>query len=332
MKKRPALHTLAFVFLSTLASYAGEIELSKDAKPVVSPLDDRWRFTVSLPAFVPTLRGDTGLNGKTSYGVTGFNELVNKIDMAAGLTLEAQKGKFGIRADFSYSSISDGFGVGPLVRKADIQVDQMLGDFGVSWRVLEGPKGYLDVIAGTRYTYNYEQIKLQGDGANIRATADRLSALGTITRSAVAIETAKLIVRAQQRLGRPVPTDLNALTGVLQQIRGTQAERADRINDVLQKKLNVRASRTDQWLDPYIGLRGRYNFNDKLYFTSRADIAPFDVGCDFGWQAQGGFGYQLTKNMTYELVYRALKMEYRHDGLIYDQLMYGPEGTLSVSF
>jgi hypothetical protein len=126
--------------------------------------------------------------------------------------------------------------------------------------------------------------------------------------------------------------DAEQLADDIERIEDNTAERAKKIEKKLQKALNRRISLTEQWLDPYIGLRGRYNFSEKCYFLARADVSPFDVGADFAWQASAGFGCQLTQRIYGELVYRILDVDYRHDGFIYDNTTYGPEITLGMNF
>jgi hypothetical protein len=325
--------------LIAVPALAGTLRLEKETPKVETPInDEHWEFKLSLPAWISGIRGDEGLHGHTAHSVTGFNVLVNKIDMVAAFRFEVSKGRFGILGDFAYTSLSDGFGVGGLVRKADVQEDEILADLGFRWRLIEGPKGYLDFIAGSRYTNLHEGLKLQGDDSGINAAATRLAVLGTISRAALDTELARLIERDrsrnQGRFSRPslTPDQIARLVRDFRSLNGTTAERADRIARRLHKVLNGSASRTDDWFDPYFGFRGRYNVTDKFYLLGRADISPFDVGSDFAWQASAGFGLQITRNISYEIVYRALSMEYRHDGLIFDTTTYGPEGTVSITF
>jgi opacity protein-like surface antigen len=326
------------LFLSALLlpflAIAGEtLPPSKESKAVEPLPQEGWQFKLAVPSWVATVRGDVGINGSTSHSNTGFNEVVNKIDLAGSLRGEASFGRFGVLADFSYLSISDSVGVGGAVRKLDFRQDQILGDLGVRWRVLDTPHGWLDVLGGVRYTYLYEEIHLQSNDQALGVTADRLATAGTLLRLAIAQE---LLERAGRDPEFSIPPlgsgEAENLARAINSIRGNTAERAEKIEKVLKKALNKRLSRVDDWFDPYIGLRGRYNLNEKFYLTAKADVSPFDVGADFAWQAAGGFGYQLSGSLYAELVYRILDVEYRHDGLIYDTTTHGPELTVGLEF
>ena len=49
-----------------------------------------------------------------------------------------------------------------------------LGEFFGSWRVIEGPHGWLDMLAGFRYTYLGEQVGLQANNMAINAARTQL--------------------------------------------------------------------------------------------------------------------------------------------------------------
>jgi hypothetical protein len=69
-------------------------------------------------------------------------------------------------------------------------------------------------------------------------------------------------------------------------------------------------SGTADWVDPFVGLRGRYNFNDRLYAVAKADIGGFGVGSDLTWQAYGGLGWVINHRWSTEIGYRHLSIEY----------------------
>src|SRR6202011_2884776 len=53
-------------------------------------------------------------------------------------------------------------------------LQQFIGEFFGSWRVLEGPRGWLDLLAGFRYTYLGEQVGLQANNLAIDAASTQL--------------------------------------------------------------------------------------------------------------------------------------------------------------
>ncbi len=325
-----SLLTVVALSLSVAAASGGDTKITK--APVV-PAPESWEFKLAVPSWIAGVRGDSGVNGRTSHAKTGFNELVNKLDLLGALRAEAGIGRFGVMADFSYLSLSDSIGTDGVLRKVDFRQDQMLGDLGLRWRLVEGPSGWLDVIGGVHYTYLHEELGLQSNDERIGALSDELSAAVAATGLRVAQALFKLSGKEPQFNIPPLGAGEAARLAVaINRLKGTTAERAKAIEKLLHRSLNRRLTRTDQWLDPYIGLRGRYNFNDKWYAVARADVSPFDIGADFAWQASAGFGLNLTQRVYGELVYRILDVEYRHDGFIYDNTAHGPELTLGISF
>lgn len=302
-------------------------------KLIQEPESDTWEFKLALPSWIAAIRGDGGVNGSTSHSNIGFNELANKIDMVASLRAEAGYGRFGLMADFSYLSVSDSVGKKGVIRGIDFQEDQILGDLGLRWRLVDAPRGWLDVIGGVRYTYIYTEIGLHSNSQAIGEAANRLAVAGALLRARVVQELIALSGREPNFAQIPIGAgEAERLIRAINRIEGNIAERREKIEKLLDRALNRRLSRVDDWFDPYIGLRGRYNFNDKMYFVGRADISPFDVGADFAWQASAGFGCYLTPRIYGELVYRIMDVDYRHDGLIYDMTTHGPELTLGMQF
>jgi hypothetical protein len=356
---------------------AGETTSSKQSPPL-TPLDDRWRFSLSTPGWLAGLEGDVGIDGVISAIDVSPADIIRRIDMAAMLRAEAIKGRFGVTGDFIYLSLSDGIGTTSVVKKLDLQVDEIIGDLGLRWRVIEGERGYLDVTAGVRYVNLYQKLALQPDSARIgEASTNLVDEVGRRLRTALS-ESGLRDVIAQQlgtRLavldGRNPTLPIGPLGGrdrtpILDRVRqiiearkaeltaalrdraqaatdalraraqarvdGIKRDVSHQISRTLESKLDRTVSRTDDWFDPYIGLRGRYNFTDRLYVTAKGDVGGFGIGSDFTWQAEAAFGWQLTHRIFAEAGYRALGIDYEDNGLTYNTITHGAQITLGISF
>jgi hypothetical protein len=370
MSQHSPIAVLAVLALGASA-FAGE----KDQKAIApKPPDDRWQFSLSLPGWIPWLEGDTGVGGNTGHIDLGPNNLVPKIDMIVDVRAEAHKGRLSVLGEVLYMSLSDGIGSNTAVKKIDLQIDQTMADFAVAWRLIEGPRGYLDVVGGVRYTNLFQQLVTQPNPERITETSTHLvdtlsdriaSALsGRQIRQLVAAELASV---DDPELGRPSTLPVAPLGGRLtQQVRAkiqhlidaskaelaaaVQAratarnsaaqERVDGIKKDLSKKIartitsnfDARIARTDDWWDPYLGLRGRYNVNAKFYMTAKADIGGFGIGSDLTWSAETALGCQVTERVFSEVGYRALAVDYEGNGLTYDMITHGPQVTLGITF
>lgn len=100
----------------------------------------------------------------------------------------------------------------------------------------------------------------------------------------------------------------------------------------LQSKLNQNISRDDYWFDPYVGLRGRYNFNKTFYTAVRGEIGGFGVGADLMWEVEGVLGINLTRSIFSEIGYRALGGNFEENDFKFDVVMHGPQITTGITF
>src|SRR5437762_8111275 len=115
-------------------------------------------------------------------------------------------------------------------------------------------------------------------------------------------------------------------------VNAAKARIANDLAFTLQTKLNRSIARDDFWFDPYVGLRGRYNFNKTFYTAVRGEIGGFGVGADLMWEVEGVVGINLTRSIFTEVGYRALGADYENDGLLFDAVMHGPQITTGITF
>ena len=353
------------------AAFAGD----NDKKTIAPPAEDSWQFKLSMPGWVPWLQGDTGVNGQIAHIDLGPDNLVPKIDMAADIRMEAHKGRLSVLGEFFYMSISDGIGTNTAVKKLDVQVDQTMGDLAVAWRLIDSPRGYLDVVAGVRYTNFYQKLVTQADAERIDAASTRL--VDAVSDRVATALTAKVVDRLTSinlpevpELGHPSTLPIAPIGGRLgdrlreriqeiinarkvelaaavqarkvavgaavaaaqQRVDSIKKDLSKKIAREVESKLDTRVSRTDDWWDPYIGVRARYNLNDKFYVTGKADIGGFGVGCDITWTAEAALGWKLSERIYSEIGYRALGVDYDKDGLVMDTVTHGPQVTLGIIF
>ena len=97
---------------------------------------------------------------------------------------------------------------------------------------------------------------------------------------------------------------------------------------------NVKVS--EDWIDPFIGLRLRADLTPKLSLSLRGDIGGFGVGSDFSWNASAIFGYSFSEMISLYFGYRTLGVDYEDgsgpDKFAYDVTMSGPIVGLAFEF
>ena len=100
----------------------------------------------------------------------------------------------------------------------------------------------------------------------------------------------------------------------------------------LNKSLSQTLSKDDFWFDPYVGLRGRYNFNKTYYTAVRGEIGGFGVGADLMWEVEGVVGINLTRSIFTEIGYRALGGNFEENDFRFETVMHGPQITTGITF
>jgi len=364
MKTTPHLSTLA-VLLFGAGAFAGD-EIQKNIIPAETQPINPWSFAVSLPGWIPWQTGEVGINGATSHIKLGPNDLIPKIDMIAGVRAEAHYERLGLMGEYSYMSLSDGVGATGPVKKLDVRMDQTLAELAVSWRVVEGPRGWLDAFAGARYTNLYQAVGIHPDSGAIQnasqgivdalaarisaglrervdslvqqAITNKLTALQerspTVPQGPVADALRNLVARRVQSVIRQRVANLQAAiqSGVQSRVAAAKAKLTQEIASAVTDKLNTKVSRFDDWVDPIVGLRGRYYLSKAFYLTGRADIGGFGLGSELAWQVNAGLGCQLARNLYTETTYRIYDVNYRHNGLTYDVLTHGIELSMGLNF
>jgi len=328
-------HTLALLLLLAAFASAGEvIQDGKSGKEPVPPQPDQWHLTLALPSWIAWIQGKTGLNGTSAPVNVGFDNILKHLDMVASGQAEVSKGKFGIYGELLYLSLSDSIHSHGILRKADLREDEYLADIGLRWRLIENDKGYLDAIVGSRYTNIYERAQLHPNSGTIEGVSENLARASTLAE-------ATILARQLVKLGHPVQSlpvpPLTTLqsgqsTRAVQAVTGTVEQRQKRINDRLHHDLSRGISRDDDWFDPYIGLRGHYNLNEKYYLDGRVDVGGFSIGSDFTCEAIGGVGCHLSPKMFAELNFKLLYVDYSGDGFTYRTSTFGPELLLGMTF
>jgi hypothetical protein len=91
-------------------------------------------------------------------------------------------------------------------------------------------------------------------------------------------------------------------------------------------------SYSDDWADPVVGLRGRYNFNEKWYATALADAGGFSGNKDSSWQAFGSVGYQFNARWSVQGGWRYMDITKEIDGRDLSIDLSGPLVGLTYRF
>jgi hypothetical protein len=251
------------------------------------------------------------------------------------------------------------------VSKVDLGLQQFLGEFFVSWRVLQGPRGWLDLLGGFRYTYLGEQVGLQANNMAINAASTQLvdqfaqqlttpgSDLRTLIRQNIVDkltslsghnpplpvapiagrEPGKIRDTVQQLIQSQEPELAAAIrTGAQARVNQLKAQLTNQVANRVTSQLNRSFSFYDDWFDPVIGLRGRFNLNKAFYLTAESDVGGFGIGSDIAFQEYAALGCQITRNIFSEVGYRYLYDDFRDTNFLYQLSLHGAQITVGINF
>jgi hypothetical protein len=335
MKKQIAL-LIALVMAATSVLTAGSVELEpKATAPPTITNDDQWHFNIGMPGWFAFLSGDIGLHGATSNVNVDFDQLITHVTGIASISADVRKGRWGVYGDLLYMSLSEGIYGDRLVKKANLTVDSYIADGEIYYRVLEGPNGWLDARAGARYFNTFNRLELTSADSKVnQAAAQLVAAANQDLRDLLD----RLIhgVLDPDRPSVPFPPlgqdEKLRLLRAIREARRDPVTAQQKITRILNTELNKGHGLTEYWIDPYLGIGGRYKLSKPFYLTGKADVGGFDVGSIITVQGYGGLGCDITRNIYAELGFRFLYYDYDSDGFLYKVWTYGPQITAGIQF
>ncbi|MGE9269441.1 MAG: hypothetical protein ACQKBU_01450 [Verrucomicrobiales bacterium] len=89
---------------------------------------------------------------------------------------------------------------------------------------------------------------------------------------------------------------------------------------------------SEDWVDPFVGVRFRYRAGDHWRFFGRVDYGGWGVASDTYLQAILGAGYELSEHVGVFAAYRFLSVDYDRGNFAYDVETTGPQLGLVFSF
>jgi hypothetical protein len=162
----------AFSFVTVVG--AGTMELApKETAPPNITQSEPWQFTIAVPGLMPSIDGTIGVNGRNANIDIGLDQILQHLDMMFAMRAEARKGPFGMYAEVFYVGLSDDTQIGGLINNVHETVNPFLIDWGLSWRVINQPRWFVEFAAGSHYTDVYEQLELHSDAPLIQQTSQR---------------------------------------------------------------------------------------------------------------------------------------------------------------
>jgi len=359
------LSIVPIFFVPLIAGWAGTQEEAKVVEQPSVKTTEPWQITVGGPGWLAGVSGTTGFHGVNSNISVGVGQILRHINVIYSFGGEVRRGRFGVLGDLLYLNAQAGADATGLVSKLDLGLQQFLGEFFASYRLIEGPRGWLDLLGGFRYTYLGEQVGLQANNMAINTASTQLvdqfaQQLATPNSDLRTLIQQNIVDKLTSLNGRNLPLPVAPIASqepgkirdaVQQLIQSQEPElaaaiRADaqaRVNQLKAQLTNQVASRVtsqlnrsfsfyDDWFDPLIGLRGRFNLNKAFYLTAESDVGGFEIGSDIAVQAYAALGCQITRNIFSEVGYRYLYDDFRDTNFLYQLSLHGAQITVGINF
>jgi hypothetical protein len=359
------LSVVPIFFLPLIAGWAGTQEESKVVEQPPVKTTEPWQIAVGGPGWLAGVSGTTGFHGINSSINVSVGQILRHINVIYSFGGEVRRGRFGVLGDLLYLNAQAGADATGLVSKLDLGLQQFLGEFFASYRVIEGPRGWLDLLAGFRYTYLGEQVGLQANNMAINAASTQLvdrfaQQLATPNSDLQTLIQQNIVDKLRSLNGRNLPLPVAPIAGqepriirdlVRQVIESQEPELAAairagaqaRVNELKNQLTNQVATRVasqlnrsfsfyDDWFDPLVGLRGRFNLSKAFYLTAESDVGGFGIGSDIAVQAYAALGCQITRNIFSEVGYRYLYDDFRDTNFLYQLSLHGAQITVGINF
>ncbi|MFE1811757.1 porin family protein [Metapseudomonas otitidis] len=86
------------------------------------------------------------------------------------------------------------------------------------------------------------------------------------------------------------------------------------------------------WVEPFIGLRGRVPLTREVAVVASGDVGGFGLGSDLTTQASLGLSWMLSDQFEAEMGFRYMKVDYDKGDFVYDMENEGPYLGMSYHF
>lgn len=202
---------------TSMNTQGGDAKAVLDKVPAEFASESEWDLTMVMPGWFAGIEGTVGVRGVDGYVDDGFDDIIDSLGFLAAASVEGRKGKLGFILEGIYTkTIVGGPTPGPLLSTVSVEMEQLVAEGTLTYRIYESDRAWLEFLAGARYTYMGADLSLDADPAGISTFSGNLSE-EIITRATTAVRTEVDRRLASLIAALPVPTadiaesDLNTL-------------------------------------------------------------------------------------------------------------------------
>jgi outer membrane autotransporter protein len=126
-------------------------------QPAAKPAEP-WEIKVGGPGWLANTSGFTGFHGVNPYVNIGVGQILKHTNVVFAAEAEVRKGRFGVLGGLLYLDGQAGVSGQGLVSRVGLNAQQFIGELFGSYRLIQGPCGWVDLLAGFRFTYQASPI------------------------------------------------------------------------------------------------------------------------------------------------------------------------------
>ena len=339
-----------------------QVEAKQVELPPAKPAEP-WEIRLGGPGWLANVSANIGTHGHTIPVDVGVGQILRNLNAIDSLSAEVDKGRFSLLGGYLYINAQSRIPGEGLVTKTDISLQEFVSQLAAGWRLIDGPHGWLDALGGFRFWYVGSQSSLQAnqvaiDNASTRLVNQFAEQLTTPNSNLRNLIQQNLNLNALEGRNPPLPVPplahrqadkiRNGVQALIQsqepelvaairtnaqgRVNQLKSALAGRVANFLTGELSRSFSLYENWFDPFIGLRGRYNLTKALYLTGEADVGGFGVGLEITWETYAALGCQITRNIYSEVGYRYLYVDYDTTNLIFQGSLRGAQITVGINF
>jgi hypothetical protein len=158
-------------------SVAGDAKAVLDKVPAEFEDPTGWNFTSVAPIWFGGAEGTIGIAGINTAVDAGFDDIIDHLGILAAGGIEGRNGKLGfiLEGSLFVKSQVGGNTPGPLLTTAAIELEQLLAEGALTYRIFESDRGWVELLAGARYTYMSNDLTLTTDAAGVEAFSENIS-------------------------------------------------------------------------------------------------------------------------------------------------------------
>ena len=142
---------LAVLLFGMLSAPVYAVE-EKPAENQAAAQQDEWEFALSFYVWMPDIETTTASGHEVEIT---FSDILDNLGMTLMTSFGARKDKWTFMTDvvYLYLDYSDNINIGSLLKVTDLHMKNVIVSPAVSYEIMGGKKGSLQLLAGARYLW-----------------------------------------------------------------------------------------------------------------------------------------------------------------------------------